>query len=46
LVQPHAWLNATFDPMLTVTGAWAHLQVRVPPVKFGLPFFTPLSTEG
>src|SRR5215470_3807097 len=46
LVQPHAWLNATFDPIRTVTGLLLHLQVSVPPAKPGVPFFTPSSTIG
>src|SRR5438876_12261164 len=33
LVQPHTWLNATFDATRTVTGSRVHLQVRVPPVE-------------
>src|SRR5579871_603245 len=46
LLQPQAWLKATFEPILTVTGLLAHLQVSVPPAKLGEPFLTPLSTIG
>jgi hypothetical protein len=46
LVQPQAWLWAMLPLILTVTGSFAHWHVRVPPAKFGEPFFTPLSTDG
>src|SRR5579871_4026957 len=46
LLQPQAWLKATLESILTVTGLLAHLQVSVPPAKFGEPFLTPLSTIG
>src|SRR5258708_11390118 len=46
LVQPQAWLCATLPVICTVTGAWAHWQLRVPPLKFALPLRTPLSTDG
>jgi len=41
LVQPHTWLNATFDATRTVTGSRVHLQVSVPPAKPAAPCFTP-----
>ena len=46
LVQPQTWLCAVCAPMLTTTASLAHLQRSVPPLKFGSPFLTPLSTAG
>src|SRR5215813_13193980 len=46
LLQPHAWLNATFAPSDTVTGLLEHLHVSVPPLKSLVPAFTPLLTDG
>src|SRR5262245_14067275 len=46
LVQPQAWLKATSPERRTLTGLSEQWQVRVPPPKFGVPGFTPLSTEG
>ena len=45
-VQPQAWLCAVCAPIFTSTLSVAHLQVSVPPPKFGSPFLTPLSTAG
>src|SRR5512147_66380 len=46
LLQPHAWLNATLAPSVTVTGALAHLHVSVPPLKSLFPALTPSFTAG
>src|SRR6185312_160609 len=46
LVQPQAWLCATWLPIFTFTAPEAQLQARVPPVKLEEPCFTPLSTDG
>jgi hypothetical protein len=46
LVQPQAWLCATFEPSDTSTGFDVHLHTSVPPAKSALPFFNPLSSDG
>src|SRR3569833_4213093 len=46
LVQPQAWLWATWLETFTFTGLSAHLQTSVPPEKLEEPCFTPLSTDG
>jgi hypothetical protein len=46
LVQPHIWLCALCDLMVTSTGSLEHLQVSVPPVKLEEPFLSPPSTDG
>src|SRR3954468_9626870 len=46
LVQPQAWLCATWLETFTFTGLSAHLHTSVPPVKLEEPCFTPLSTDG
>src|SRR5271165_5089480 len=46
LVQPQTWLKATLLDILTVTGAWLHLHLSVPPEYFASPALTPLSTAG
>src|ERR1700759_2759162 len=46
LVQPQAWLCATWLEIFTFTAPSAQLQTRVPPVKLEEPCFTPLSTDG
>src|ERR1700761_1003553 len=46
LVQPQAWLCATWLETFTFTWPSAQLQTSVPPVKLEDPCFTPLSTDG
>src|ERR1700730_15908957 len=46
LVHPHTWLWADWEVMVTSTGLLVHLHWSVPPVKFGEPGRTPLSTAG
>src|SRR5512134_4143491 len=46
LEQPQAWLCATLPSIVTVTGAVLQWQLSVPPANFGLPFLSPLSTDG
>src|ERR1700760_4442763 len=46
LVQPQAWLCATWLVTVTLTGLSAHLQTSVPPVKLEEPCFTPPSSDG
>src|SRR4051812_3652937 len=46
LVQPQAWLCATWAPIFTFTGLEAHLHTSVPPANEAEPFFRPPSTRG
>src|SRR4249919_3589298 len=46
LVQPQAWLCATWDSTFTSTLSVAHRHCSVPPLKPASPFLTPLSTDG
>src|SRR5215469_13656052 len=46
LVQPQAWLWATWLPIFTFTGFSAQLQTRVPPAKLEEPCFTPFARDG
>src|SRR5258706_388518 len=46
LAKAVAWLFAALPVICTVTAAWAHWQLRVPPLKFALPLRTPLSMDG
>src|SRR5215471_450564 len=46
LVQPQAWLWATWVEIFTFTGLEAHLQTSVPPWKLSEPFLIPLSMDG
>src|SRR6202012_4733579 len=46
LVQPQAWLCATWAPIFTFTGLVAHLHTSVPPAKLAEPFLMPLSSDG
>src|SRR5215469_17391781 len=46
LVQPQAWLWATWLPIFTFTGFSAQLHTRVPPVKLEEPCFTPFARDG
>src|SRR5215469_12087699 len=46
LVQPQAWLWATWLPIFTFTGFSAQLHTSVPPVKLEEPCFTPFARDG
>src|ERR1700748_775162 len=46
LVQPQAWLWATWAPIFTFTGFDVHSHTRTPPANEAEPFFRPPSTRG